>query len=106
YDDALDVVGVHLVGGIVGSLLLGFFADKAVNSAGRDGIFLGGGAGLLGDQFIPLIPTVIYSGAGSLVIIWVLSKALPGGVRVSEEEEDTGLDLGEHAEVGYSFAER
>jgi Amt family ammonium transporter len=106
YDDALDVVGVHLVGGIVGSLLLGFFADQAVNSAGRDGVFLGGGAALLGDQLVAVIATILYSGLVSLAIIWVMTKVLPGGVRVPEEEEDTGLDLGEHAEVGYSFAER
>ncbi len=106
YDDALDVVGVHLVGGILGSLMLGFFADKAVNSAGRDGVFLGGGFGLLGDQVTAVIATIVYSFVVTFVIVWVLAKVLPGGVRVNEDEEHTGLDLGEHSEVGYAFAER
>jgi Amt family ammonium transporter len=106
FDDALDVVGVHLVGGIMGSLLLGFFADKAVNSAGRDGVFLGGGFGLLGDQFLAVISTIVYSFVLSYAIIVVLDKLMPGGVRVSEDEENSGLDLGEHSEVGYAFAER
>jgi Amt family ammonium transporter len=106
YDDALDVVGVHLVGGVLGSLLLGFFADKAVNGAGRDGVFLGGGLGLLGDQAVAVVATIVYSFVVSFVIIWVLEKVLPGGVRVSEDEEQAGLDLGEHSEVGYAFAER
>src|SRR3954470_5552748 len=78
YDDALDVVGVHLVGGIVGSLLLGFFADSAVNAAGRDGVFLGGGAALLGDQLVAVLATLIYSGVVTFAIVWVLSKVLPG----------------------------
>jgi Amt family ammonium transporter len=69
-------------------------------------VFLGGGAALLGDQFVAVLATIIYSGLMSLAIIFVLTKVLPGGVRVPDEEEDTGLDLGEHAEVGYSFAER
>ncbi len=106
FDDALDVVGVHLVGGIVGSLLLGFFADKAVNSAGRNGVFLGGGFGLLGDQAIAVGATLVYSFAVTFAIVWVLHKVMPGGIRVDPDEEDTGLDLVEHTEVAYAFAER
>jgi len=106
YDDALDVVGVHLVGGIVGSLLLGLFADKAVNSFGADGLFLGGGITLLGYQLTAVVATLVWSGLITFGIVFVLHKALPGGVRVEEEEEDTGLDLGEHSESGYAFAER
>ena len=106
YDDALDVVGVHLVGGILGSLLLGLFAEKAVNPAGRNGLFHGGGLALLGDQFVAVGATLLYSFAVTFAIIWVLHKVLPGGVRVDEEAEDVGLDLSEHSEVGYSFAER
>ena len=52
YDDALDVVGVHLVGGILGSILLGLFADASVNALGRDGVFFGGGWGLFGEQLL------------------------------------------------------
>jgi Amt family ammonium transporter len=106
YDDALDVVGVHLVGGIVGSLLLGLFADKAVNKFGADGLFLGGGATLLGYQLTAVVATLVWSGLITFGIVFVLHKVLPGGVRVDEEEEDTGLDLGEHSESGYAFAER
>src|SRR5690242_19727497 len=62
YDDALDVVGVHLVGGIVGSLLLGLFADKAVNKFGADGLFLGGGVTLLGFQLTAVVATLVWSG--------------------------------------------
>ena len=106
YDDALDVVGVHLVGGIVGSLLLGLFADKAINPAGADGVFLGGGWELMGNQIVAVLATIVYSFTITLAIIWGLSKLLPSGIRVDEDEEDTGLDLGEHREVGYAFAER
>jgi Amt family ammonium transporter len=106
YDDALDVVGVHLVGGIVGSLLLGLFADNAINPAGADGVFLGGGWELIGNQVVAVLATIVYSFAITFAIIWGLKKVLPGGIRVDEDEEDTGLDLGEHREVGYAFAER
>jgi Amt family ammonium transporter len=106
YDDALDVVGVHLVGGIIGSLLLGLFADKAINPAGADGVFLGGGWELMGNQIVAVLATIVYSFAITFAIIWVLSKLLPSGIRVDEDEEDSGLDLGEHSEAAYSFAER
>src|SRR4249920_1094814 len=58
FDDSLDVVGVHLVGGLVGSLLLGFFADAAINPAGTDGVFLGGGFGLFGEQVLAVVATM------------------------------------------------
>jgi Amt family ammonium transporter len=106
YDDSLDVVGVHLVGGIVGSLLLGFFGDTAINEFGRDGVFLGGGWGFLGDQLVAVGATLVYSFVVTGVILLVLKAVLPGGIRADEEEEETGLDLSQHSEVGYSFAER
>jgi Amt family ammonium transporter len=106
FDDALDVVGVHLVGGIVGSLLLGFFADKTVNPAGANGVFTGGGWSLLGNQIVAVGATLIYSFAVSLALIWALNRILPSGVRVDSDEEDIGLDLSEHSETGYAFAER
>ncbi len=106
YDDALDVVGVHLVGGIAGSILLGLFADKAINPAGADGVFLGGGWELMGNQIVAVLATIVYSFSITFAIIWGLKTFLPSGIRVDEDEEDTGLDLGEHREVGYSFAER
>jgi Amt family ammonium transporter len=103
YDDALDVIGVHLVGGVVGSLLLGFFADKAVNPAGRDGVFLGGGFGLLGEQALAVVATLVYSFVVTLVICLVLQRVLPGGLRVGEDDEEVGLDLALHSEVGYAL---
>ena len=103
YDDSLDVVGVHLVGGLAGSLLLGFFADATINPAGADGVFLGGGFGLFGEQVIAVVATMVWSFAVTFGIVFVLSKALPGGIRVSEEDEETGLDLSQHSETGYAL---
>jgi Amt family ammonium transporter len=108
YDDSLDVVGVHLVGGIVGSLLLAFFADAKVNSVvTANGLFMNDGkADLLADQLVAVAATLVFSFVVTFVIIKVLDVVLPGGVRVSDEDEETGLDLTQHSEVGYSFAER
>jgi ammonium transporter, Amt family len=103
YDDSLDVVGVHLFGGLVGSLLLGFFADATINPAGTDGVFLGGGFGLFGEQVLAVVATMVWSFAVTFGIVFVLSKVLPGGIRVSEEDEETGLDLTQHSETGYAL---
>jgi ammonium transporter, Amt family len=103
YDDSLDVVAVHLVGGIIGSVLLGLFADASVNSAGRDGVFFGGGWGLFGDQVVAVIVVMVFSFVVSYAIGWVLKTVLPGGIRVSEEDEDSGLDLTQHSETGYAL---
>jgi Amt family ammonium transporter len=103
YDDSLDVVGVHLVGGVVGSLLLGFFADATINPAGTDGVFLGGGFGLFGEQVLAVVATMVWSFAVTFGIVFVLGKVLPGGIRVSEEDEETGLDLTQHSETGYAL---
>ncbi len=103
YDDSLDVIGVHLVGGILGSLLLGFFADTSVNAAGRDGVFSGGGWGLLGEQFLAVGVTLVFSFVVTTLICIALKAALPGGLRVPEEDEETGLDLTQHSEVAYAM---
>ncbi len=105
YDDALDVVGVHLVGGIAGSLLLGLFADRAFNPAVvHQGVLVGGGSWeLMGDQLIAVGATLVWSGVLTFVILKVLQLVIPGGLRVSEEDEETGLDLTQHSEVGYSL---
>jgi Amt family ammonium transporter len=103
YDDSLDVIGVHLVGGILGSLLLGLFADTAVNAAGRDGVFQGGGWGLFGEQALAVAATLVFSFVVTYVICIVLKAVLPGGLRVSEEDEEVGLDLTQHSEVGYAM---
>jgi len=103
YDDSLDVVGVHLVGGIVGSLMVGIFADTAVNSLGADGLFAGGGASLLGKQAIAVGATLVWS----FVISFILAKVIDAtiGFRVTADDEATGLDLTQHAETAYSFGD-
>jgi Amt family ammonium transporter len=103
YDDSLDVVAVHLVGGLLGSLLLGFFADASVNPAGADGVFYGGGWSLLGEQAIAVIAVGLFSGIMSLIIAMVLKVVLPKGIRADEEEEEQGLDLTQHSETGYAL---
>ena len=103
YDDSLDVIGVHLVGGVLGSILLGLFADVTVNAAGRDGVFFGGGWGLFGEQVLAVVATVVYSFVVTFIIMFVLNKVMPGGVRVEEEDEQIGLDQTQHAETGYAL---
>lgn len=104
YDDALDVVGVHGGGGIIGGLLLGFFADADAIPGGdfQDGVFFGGGELLL-DQIVAMGSVIIYS----LVLTTIIAKALDAtmGLRVSSETEDGGLDQAEHAERAYSFGD-
>jgi Amt family ammonium transporter len=102
YDDALDVVAVHLVGGIIGSVLLGLFADANVNPAGTDGVFSGGGWHLFGEQVLAVAVVFVFSFVMSGAIGIVLKRLLPGGIRVSEEEEYGGLDLALHSETAYA----
>lgn len=108
YDDSLDVVGVHLVGGVLGSLLLAFFADSKINPAVTEpGLFIdGGGADLLVDQLVAVGATIAFSFVVTFIIAKALDLLMPGGIRVSEEDEEAGLDLTQHSEVGYSYAER
>ncbi len=103
YDDSLDVVGVHLVGGIVGSLLLGVFADPSATGAGVEGLAYGGGADLLVDQLIAVGATIVFSFVVTFAIMLALKKFLPGGVRVDPEQEEEGLDLTQHSETGYAL---
>lgn len=103
YDDSLDVIGVHLAGGLIGTLLLGLFADKSINAAGVDGLFYGGGGELLGKQALAAGSVMLYSFVVTLVIMVALHKLLPGGVRVDAEDEETGLDLTQHSETGYAL---
>jgi Amt family ammonium transporter len=100
YDDALDVVGVHFVGGLLGSLTIGFFANPDFFAGTFDeGLFYGGGLGLLGEQALANLSAIVWSFAITFGIMIVLKNTI--GVRVSEEAEDTGLDLSEHAETAY-----
>ena len=101
FDDALDVVGVHLVGGIIGSLMVGLFADRAVNSAGANGLFSGGGLHLLGEQAIAVAATLVYSFVVSLALAFAIEKTI--GLRVSPDQEAEGLDTSLHAETAYAF---
>lgn len=99
YDDSLDVVGIHGVGGAVGTLLLGIFASKAVNPGGVDGL-LAGSATQLGYQALGVVIVAAYA----FVVSWVLLKIIHAtmGLRVSEESEVQGLDYTEHSETAYS----
>ena len=103
YDDSLDVVAVHLVGGLTGSILLGLFADATVNEAGTDGVFYGGGWSLFGEQVLAVAVVFAFSAVVTGIIAYVLKVGLPNGIRASEEDEEVGLDLTQHSEVGYSL---
>jgi Amt family ammonium transporter len=105
-DDALDVLGVHFVGGVVGAILIGFFGTTAFNSLGYNGLFYGGsgamgGAHLLLHQFEAVICVAGYSLAASFIIAKAIDLTM--GLRMSEEDEETGMDLALHDEQGYDF---
>jgi Amt family ammonium transporter len=101
-DDSLDVVGVHLVGGIWGSLSVGFFGTAAVNSIGLDGILYGGGTELLMKQLLGVGLVFAYSFIVTLIIGFAIEKTM--GFRIKRENELEGIDLVEHAESAYEFA--
>ncbi|MET0738261.1 MAG: ammonium transporter [Acidimicrobiales bacterium] len=104
YDDSLDVVGVHLVGGLFGTLALGLFADSSINGlVTNEGLFLGGGADLLIDQAIAAAATIGFAFVATMIIGKVIDMTV--GLRVSEADELTGLDLSQHAEAGYNLAD-
>ena len=99
YDDSLDVVGIHGVGGLVGSLLLGVFASKAVNPGGADGLLAGNTA-----QLVSQVMGVVVVGLYAFVVSWVLIKVLHTtmGMRLTEENEVQGMDYTEHSETAYN----
>ena len=106
YDDSLDVVGVHLTGGLIGTLLIGFFGfDHGSQQIGKGeymrGLFYGGDASLLGRQALAAVAVL----AWSFIIAFILGSILKamGAFRVSEESEITGVDETEHAESAYAF---
>jgi ammonium transporter, Amt family len=101
YDDSLDVVGVHLVGGLTGTLLIGLLAsDKAPNKI--NGLFYGGGFDQLGKQAIGAFSVLIYSAIVTLLIGLFLKTVMK--IRVAPQAELDGIDLEEHAEVGYDLS--
>jgi Amt family ammonium transporter len=103
FDDSLDVVGCHMVGGVVGTLLIGFFATTAVNSNGGNGLFYGGGWNQLWRQAVAAFAVMLYSFVLSYIIGWVINKTI--GFRVSPEAEVGGIDEAEHAESAYEFGD-
>jgi len=108
YDDALDVVGVHGVGGTWGAIATGLWASGAVNpaviaeGAKGQGLFLGGGFGLLGAQVGAVLATYAIAIVGSLVCLGI-TGAITSGLRVNEDDEYAGLDLSQHSETAYAF---
>ncbi|CAI9404887.1 ammonium transporter [Aestuariimicrobium sp. T2.26MG-19.2B] len=101
YDDALDVVGVHLVGGLVGTLAIGLFAKGSL-TGGVAGLFYGGGFEQLGRQAIGAFAVMAYSGLVTLLIALAIKYTI--GLRVSTDDEVSGVDITEHAENGYDFS--
>ncbi len=110
YDDSLDVVGVHMVGGFVGTVLIGLVADPnylglghaAALKANGAGLFYTGSAKLLGVQVVCALAVMVYSFIVSFIIAWVIKKTM--GIRISTKDELTGIDLIEHAEAGYDLS--
>ncbi len=100
YDDSLDVVGIHGLGGLAGTLMLGLFASKAVNPGGADGLFFGNPSFFF-TQFSGVFIVLVYSFIVSLVIFKVVDKFF--GLRVPEDDEIQGLDLSQHSETAYNF---
>jgi Amt family ammonium transporter len=99
YDDSLDVVGVHGIGGTWGALATGLFASKAINPAGADGLFFGN-PGQLKVQAIAVVATWAFAFIGTIIILSILKAIM--GLRVSIEKELEGLDISEHGEVAYT----
>jgi Amt family ammonium transporter len=102
FDDSLDVVGVHLVGGIWGSLAIGLFGTHVVNSIGLDGLLYGGGTTLLGKQALGVGLVAGYSFIATLIIGFAIEKTI--GFRIAKDAEIEGIDLIEHAESAYEYA--
>ncbi|WP_193610304.1 ammonium transporter [Nocardioides lijunqiniae] len=100
YDDSLDVVGVHLVGGIVGTVLIGVFSTSD-GAGGIDGLLYGGGAGSLGDQVLGVLVAVVFSGVVTAIIALAIKFTM--GLRIDEEDEVEGIDLAAHGETAYDL---
>ncbi len=101
YDDSLDVVGVHLVGGLVGTLLVGLVAAPEAPAA-VTGLFYGGGFDQLWRQAVGAGAVLLYSAVGTAIVALIVKYTI--GLRISEEDESSGIDEAEHAETGYDLA--
>ncbi|NPV26293.1 MAG: ammonium transporter [Firmicutes bacterium] len=99
YDDSLDVFGIHGVGGTWGAIATGIFASKAINPAGNDGLLFGNPA-LVGTQIVAVLATVVFAAVTTFIILKLVDTVC--GLRVSEEEEEAGLDLTQHGEDAYA----
>ena len=100
YDDSLDAFGVHGVGGTLGALLTGLFAQKLINPAGNNGLFFGNPT-QFGIQAIGVAATIVYS----VIVTFILLKVVDAivGLRVPDEEEVVGLDITQHEESAYTL---
>jgi len=103
YDDSFDVVGIHLVGGIVGTLALGFLASDLAAEGGQNGLLYGGSINLLIVQIIAAAGVLVYSFILAGIIALVLKSTM--GIREDEEDEVGGIDLAEHAETAYELGD-
>ena len=103
FDDSFDVVGIHLVGGLVGTLALGFLASDLVEEGGQNGLLYGGDLNLLIVQIIAAAGVMVYS----LILAGIIALALKAtiGIRSDEEDEVNGIDVAEHAETAYELGD-
>jgi Amt family ammonium transporter len=99
YDDALDVFAVHGIGGTWGAIATGLFANPAINSAGK-GLFFGN-PGQVMTQIMAVAATWILAIVGTFILLKIVDAII--GLRLTREDEQTGLDLSQHSESGYSF---
>lgn len=104
YDDSLDVVGVHLVGGLWGTISIGLFGTQTVNSLGANGLFYGGGLELMGKQATGALLVMLYSFAVTLLLGVLIERTI--GFRIARDAEVEGIDLTEHAESAYELDTR
>jgi ammonium transporter, Amt family len=101
YDDSLDVVGVHLVGGLIGTLMIGLVAAPETYN-GVAGVFYGGGFDQLWRQAVGAGAVLVYCAIATAILAYIVKFTV--GLRLSDEDEATGADESEHAESGYDFA--
>jgi Amt family ammonium transporter len=100
YDDSLDVVGVHLVGGVIGTLLIGFLASEGMPSK-VNGLFYGGGFDQLWRQAVAAGAVMVYSFTIAFIIAFAIKKTM--GIRVAAEDEETGIDAKLHRDAAYEL---
>jgi ammonium transporter, Amt family len=100
YDDSLDVVGVHLVGGVIGTLLIGLFASASMPNK-TDGLFYGGGLDQLWKQAVAAGAVMVYSFVVAFIIAFVIKTTM--GIRISTDEEEKGIDAKFHRDAAYEL---